>query len=102
MSGVPRQLIEHKLHVDPNTKPIKQHLQCFSQDKKDVIKREIVRLLDDGFIKGVYRPDWLANLVLVPKRIKIGGFVLIILISIVPAKKIRSTCPELIKLWTPL
>jgi hypothetical protein len=34
MPGVPRELIEHELHVDPNAKPIKQHLYCFSQDKK--------------------------------------------------------------------
>jgi hypothetical protein len=51
MTGVPRELIEHKLHVDPNAKPVKQHLRRFAQDKKDVIKREIDRLLDAGFIK---------------------------------------------------
>jgi hypothetical protein len=38
--------------------------------KKDVIKREIARLLDVGFIKEVYHPDWLTNLVLVPKKNK--------------------------------
>jgi hypothetical protein len=46
MPGVPRELIEHKLHIDPNnTKPIKQCLHHLAQDKKDVIK-EIARLLD--------------------------------------------------------
>jgi hypothetical protein len=53
-------------------------------------------LLDVGFIKEVYHPDWLANPVLVPKRIKIGGCVLIILILIRHAKKIIS-----VKSWTP-
>jgi hypothetical protein len=38
--------------------------------KKDVIKREIARLLDVGFIKEVYHLDWLTNLVLVPKKNK--------------------------------
>jgi hypothetical protein len=51
-------------------KPIKQHLHHFAQDKKDVIKREIARLLDAGFIKEVYHPDWLTNPVLVPKKNK--------------------------------
>ena len=68
MSGVPREFIEHALHVDPNAKPIKQKLCRFSQDKKDVIQKEISRLLDAGFIREVYHPDWLANPVLVPKK----------------------------------
>jgi hypothetical protein len=70
MPGVPRELIEHELHLDPKAKPIKQRLRRFTQDKKDVIKREISRLLDASFIKEVYHPDWLTNPVLVPKKNK--------------------------------
>jgi hypothetical protein len=29
-----------------------------------------VRLLDTGFIKEVYHPDWLANAVLIPREAK--------------------------------
>jgi hypothetical protein len=68
MPGVPRELIEHEIHLDPKAKPVKQHLNCFAQDKKDVIKRESARLLDVGFIKELYHSDWLANPVLVPKK----------------------------------
>jgi hypothetical protein len=50
MPGVPRELIEHELHPDPKAKPVKQRLPHFAQDKKDVIKKEIARLLDTGFI----------------------------------------------------
>jgi hypothetical protein len=63
-------LIEHELHLNPNAKPVKQRLCHFTQDKKDIIKREIARLLDICFIKEVYHLDWLANPVLVPKRNK--------------------------------
>jgi hypothetical protein len=70
MHGVPRELIEHELHLDPKAKPVKQRLHYFTQDKKDVIKREISRVLDAGFIKKVYHLDWLANLVCVPKKNK--------------------------------
>jgi hypothetical protein len=101
MPVVTRELIEHELHVDPNGNPVKQHLQCFAQDKKYVIKRAIARVLDAEFIKEVHHPDWVANPILVPKKIKNGGCVLIILISTISAKMIRLTCPELIKLWTP-
>jgi hypothetical protein len=70
MSGVPRELIEHELHLDPKAKPIKQGLCRFTQDMKDVTKREIARLLYVSSIKHVYHPDWLTNPVLAPKRNK--------------------------------
>jgi hypothetical protein len=70
MPGVPRELIEHEQHLDPKAKLVKQRLHRFAQDKKDVIKREISRLLDASFIKEVYHPDWLANPILVPKKNK--------------------------------
>jgi hypothetical protein len=70
MTGVPRELIEHELHLDSMAKPVKQRLHRFIQDKKDVIKREIARLLDIGFSKEVYHSDWFTNPVLVPKKNK--------------------------------
>jgi hypothetical protein len=59
MPGVPRELIEHELHLELKAKPVMQWLCCFAQDKKDVIKREIPRLL-----------DWLTNPILEPKKNK--------------------------------
>jgi hypothetical protein len=35
-----------------------------SCDKKDMIKVEVTQLLATGFIKEVYHPEWLTNLVL--------------------------------------
>jgi hypothetical protein len=49
MSGVTRELIEHELHLDPKAKPIKQRLHHFTQDKRDIRKKEIAILLDAGF-----------------------------------------------------
>jgi hypothetical protein len=57
MPEVLRKLIEHELHLDPKVKPVKQRLYRFTQDKKDIIKREIARLLDVDFIKEVYHWD---------------------------------------------
>jgi hypothetical protein len=101
MAGVPRELIKHELHLDPKARPVKQRLCCFTQDNKDVIKRELARLLDASFIKEVYYPDWLANPVLILKKIKIDGCVLIIPILIRHAKKILSGFLRSIQSWTP-
>ena len=68
MLGVPKELIEHALKVDPKATPKKQWLQRFSPDKREAIKKELAKLLAVGFIKEVTHPKWLANPVLFQKK----------------------------------
>src|SRR3954471_14113451 len=68
MPGVSRELAEDKLHIRPGSKPIKQPLRRFLEEKRGAIGDEIAKLLAAGFIKEVFYPDWLANPVLVPKK----------------------------------
>jgi hypothetical protein len=68
MPGVPKELIEHCLKVDPKATPKKQRLRHFGTDKREAIKKELAKLLVPGFIKEVYHPEWLANPVLVLKK----------------------------------
>jgi hypothetical protein len=39
MPGVPRELAEHRIDVNRNSKPVKQRLRRFSPDKKATIKK---------------------------------------------------------------
>jgi hypothetical protein len=48
MPGVPRELAEHSLHVQPYAKPVKQPLRCFAEEKRKAIGEEIARLLAAG------------------------------------------------------
>jgi hypothetical protein len=68
MPGVPRNLIEHSLNVDPKATPKRQHLCRFADDRWDAIKKELAKLLAVGFIREVFHPEWLANPVLVRKK----------------------------------
>jgi hypothetical protein len=68
MPGVPRNLIEHSLNISKTARPIKQKLRRFTHDKKEAIRAEVNQLLAARFIKEVYHPDWLANLILVHKK----------------------------------
>jgi hypothetical protein len=68
MSGVPKRLIEHSLNVDPKPTPKRQHLRCFTNDRRDTIKKELSKLLAVGFIHEVFQPEWLANPILVLKK----------------------------------
>ena len=65
MLGIPREVAEHTLKIYPGSKPVKQHLHRFDEEKRRAISEEIAKLLAVGFIKEVYHPEWLANPVLV-------------------------------------
>jgi hypothetical protein len=68
MPGVPRQLIEHSLNVDPKATLKRQHLRRFADNIRDAIEKELAKLLTAGFIREVFHPEWLANPVLICKK----------------------------------
>jgi hypothetical protein len=49
--GISREVIEHKLQVNPNAQPKKQKLCKMSEEKIEAVKAEVQRLLDAGFIR---------------------------------------------------
>ena len=65
MSGILKEVVEHALNIRSGSKPIKQRLHRFDEEKGRAIGEEIAKLLAAGFIKEVYHPEWLANPVLV-------------------------------------
>ena len=61
-------LASHKLNVIPSTKPARQKVRRFHLDRHHIIQTEVDNLLKVGFIKEVKYPEWLANVVVVPKK----------------------------------
>jgi hypothetical protein len=49
--GISREVIEHKLQVNPNAQPKKQKLCKMSEEKIEAVKAEVQCLLDAGFIR---------------------------------------------------
>jgi hypothetical protein len=68
MTGVPRELAEHALQIIPGSKPVRQAMRRFRDEKCRAIAKEISKLLKAGFIKEVIHTKWVANPVLVPKK----------------------------------
>jgi hypothetical protein len=66
--GASREVIEHKLQVNPIEKPKKQKLHKMSEEKLEATKAEVQCLLDVGFTREVTYPQWLANIVMVHKK----------------------------------
>ena len=68
MPGIPWEVAEHALCLVLGSKPTKQHLCCFDDERRRAIGEEIAKLLTAGFIKEIYHSDWLANLVIVKNK----------------------------------
>ena len=65
MPGIDPSVIYHKLNFDLSIRPIKQKRRVFAPDRNQAISDEVEKLLTTGFIREVYYPDWLANVVMV-------------------------------------
>jgi hypothetical protein len=51
MSGIPREVIEHKLGIDPVFKSIKQKERRYTPERCKTIRVEVNKLLETGFIR---------------------------------------------------
>jgi hypothetical protein len=67
MPSIPREVIEHKLGIDPAFKTIKQKEGRYTPEKHETIWVEVNKLLEAGFIRPLDYRSWLANPVLVEK-----------------------------------
>jgi len=67
MPGIDPSVMVHKLNVSPLFPPIRQKKRVFAQERDKAIAKEVQKLLEAGFIREVYYPDWLANVVMVKK-----------------------------------
>ena len=61
------EIIQHKLNVNPDRKPIQQRRRVFAPERDQAVMDEVTKLLVAGFIQEVHYPKWLANVVLVKK-----------------------------------
>ena len=67
MSGIPPSVISHALNVNPRARPIKQKKRKLGLERLIAVRQETSKLLKADFIREVYYPDWLSNVVMVKK-----------------------------------
>ncbi|KAL0421225.1 UNVERIFIED_CONTAM: Transposon Ty3-G Gag-Pol polyprotein [Sesamum latifolium] len=68
LEGIDPGVITHHLNIDSNVKPVKQKKLHFGPKKDKIIQAEVNKLLAAGHIKEIQFPDWLSNVVIVPKH----------------------------------
>ena len=68
MPGIDREIAKHTIPLNPTSKPVKQKLRRMKPDVALKITEEVQKQLDVGFIRVCNYPEWVANIVLVPKK----------------------------------
>ena len=67
MPGIDPSVITYRLNVHPSSKPVRQKKRVFAPGRDNTIKEEVQKLTLAKFIREVYYPDWLTNVVIVKK-----------------------------------
>jgi len=68
MLGLDPEVVEHRLSLKPEGPPVKQNLRRCHPDMALKIKEEVRKQIDAGFLVTSEYPQWLANIVPVPKK----------------------------------
>ena len=68
MAGIDPTLASHKLNIIVTEKPVRQKIRCFHPNRYQIIQTEVDNLLSAGFIRAVKYLEWLANVVVIPKK----------------------------------
>ena len=55
------------MNVNPERKSVQQRRRAFAPERDQAVTEEVTKLLTACFIREVYFPDWLVNVVLVKK-----------------------------------
>ena len=68
MPGLDTNIVEHHLPLKPECLPIKQKLRRTYPDMAMKIKEDVLKQIDTGFLVTSVYPQWIANIVPVPKK----------------------------------
>ena len=68
MKGVHPSVCTHHIYIKECCKPFRQPQRRMNPALKDVVKEELQKLLDAGFIYPLSDSEWVSPLVLVPKK----------------------------------
>ena len=68
MPGLDIDIVEHRFPLKPECPPIKQKLRRTHPDMEVKIKEEVLKQINTGFLVTSVYPQWIANIVSVPKK----------------------------------
>lgn len=67
MPGIDPEFICHKLSLWPDAKPVAQRKRNIREERREVIEKEMTKLMEANFVHEIKYTTWLSNVVLVKK-----------------------------------
>ena len=68
MKGVHLSVCTHHIYIKEDCKLVRQPQRRMNLALKDIVKKELQKFLDAGFIYPISKCEWVSPLVLVPKK----------------------------------
>ena len=74
LKGISPSICMHKILLEETSKPTVEHQRRLNPVMKEVVKKEVLKLLNAGFIYAISDSPWVSSVHVVPKK---GGFTMI-------------------------
>jgi hypothetical protein len=69
IKGISPSLVMHKIHLEENSKPSREPQRRLNQAMQEVVRAEVIKLLDAGIIYPISDSKWVSLIHVVPKRV---------------------------------
>ena len=74
LKGISPTFCQHKINMEPDAKPVVDQQQCLNPKMKEVVRTEILKLLEAGIIYPIADSRWVSPVHCVPKK---GGIIVV-------------------------
>jgi len=68
LKGIDPSICMHHIHLEDNAKPSREAQRRLNPNMKDVVMKEVVKLLDSGIIYPISNNTWVSPIQVVPKK----------------------------------
>jgi len=60
--------VQHKIHLKDNVKSYRDHQRCLNPTLQEVVKKEVIKWLDNWIIYSISDSEWANPVQVVPKK----------------------------------
>ena len=68
IKGISPSVCMHKILMEDDVKPIVEHQRRWNPTLKEVVKKEVLKWLNVGFIYAIFYSTWVSPVQVVPKK----------------------------------
>ena len=79
LKGISPTICQHAINIEPDAKPVVEHQRRLNPKMKDVVRNEVLKLLDAGIIYPIADSRWVSPIHCVPKK---GGMTVVVIAKI--------------------